>query len=38
MTNWSSHGTATGGAYKCNKYEEEARKNTNLTEMEKNKL
>ena len=34
MTDWSSHGTATGGAYKCNKYEEEVKKNVKLSEQE----
>jgi hypothetical protein len=34
MTDWSLHGTATGGAYKCNKYEEEVKKNVKLSENE----
>lgn len=34
MTDWSLHGTATGGAYKCNRYEEEVKKNVKLSENE----
>lgn len=34
MGNWSDHGNATGGYYKCNKYEEMKNTKNDLTDLE----
>jgi len=37
MGDWSKHGSATGGYYQCNLYEEEKKNNSNLAAMERAK-
>jgi len=37
MADWKTHGTTTGGHYKCNRYEEDSKLSKQLKEMEKKK-
>lgn len=34
LGDWKDHGSGTGGYYKCNKYQEEVKKNTSLQKAE----